>query len=1023
MNNTIQTGIQFGSNKQNIITIDFELVGDLTNNIKIYFFEGNIAKAINNLEKLINKYDSKEYQKVSYNLFLLKANFYIYLQKLDEFEKLLKYIEKEYEDFLDINYQELKLTLLSLQNNKDEFFNITDDILIKKDNLSKEYFEMMYYLNSNIKQAEGIYDSFKEKNSFNILYNGFLIYSKLYEMTQQTEYFNIADDIVQEIKQIKPDLNFFEKLSINGFYGLSKINNFLMGKRDNVDFDINNYKKLIESIIENKEYFDKEYQQKIVNIYLYILLYKNDIERYTETSLQHTDLISSFHYLNYLNLKNEKLDHQVLQEKAKQNDENFIFYISLLFEKIELKDKEKIKEFLLSYDEEFILKNDYLVYIYCKFFKKIPKTIKEYVEKNKYKNLSILLSFINLSKNITDEHSNKLIQFAEKENNIFGLIYDVLIILQKNKRIKELMNLTIKKQETLKNIVFETLKIIYDDRNITYNEFQYFLENIKIQKEYYVVIGNIFVKFEKHKKAFEYFWNVYEENKDNIEVIIALLRLIWNYYNISDEILDKDRQTELFSNLLSKSKQLSLNDIIFLFYYSLYLIKDTNQTIQILNQKLLNLQKNDINEELLSNLTQLYLLQFEAKYRDLFFVENNECLIDEKYTTVYMKQDFQIDNFDTRLIIKKIDKIEYLSLEEQKYKKESFLHVLLSHIIFKENNPNMFALKVNKNRDNPLQELFNFINTIKQNEIELFKKFSDGNDAIGLYSLAKNDYKNYFTLIPYLLNSKWNFNSLELNYLDRPRILTFSSIVFLDELNLLDKVLQQDNIVIQRSLISWLKRYIEEISYNNLALEYNYLENESIKFETYTEKSIEKAKLLKKRLISLLQKLNKCNLIDDHLENLPIKESFSILSNQIGFQEYWAFVYCVNHNYQIISENNIFDFLFEQLNFNKLYLSNSLSLLDNEDYINVVEKLYKQNYKYLVPKYIENYIISLSRKYILKISDKDKILLKIADKYGYLEDIKKYYNHKFKVLYPKRNLPQKTFFDRNIEKIIKVIDG
>ena len=40
MNNTIQTGIQFGSNKQNIITIDFELVGDLTNNIKIYFFEG-----------------------------------------------------------------------------------------------------------------------------------------------------------------------------------------------------------------------------------------------------------------------------------------------------------------------------------------------------------------------------------------------------------------------------------------------------------------------------------------------------------------------------------------------------------------------------------------------------------------------------------------------------------------------------------------------------------------------------------------------------------------------------------------------------------------------------------------------------------------------------------------------------------------------------------------------------------------------------------------------------------------------
>ena len=1002
--------------QNNINVVNIDLL-PFMKNLKKDFFDGNIKK-YDELNEYIEKYNNDK--KNLYSLLILKVHFLLQLFKFNEFEKLLNYLEENYKEFLDIKFDELKLTLLSFKENKSEFEKLVVKFKIEKD-IPEEYFEMMYYLNNDIKQARTIYDSFKEKNSFNILYNGFLIYSKLYEMTQQTEYFEIADNIAKEVKERKGGLNFFEKLSINGFYGLSKINNFLKGKKDNIDFDINNYKKLIEVIIENKEYFDKEYQQKVINIYLYILLYQNNIKKYIEISLKYIDLISNFHYLNYLNLKNKKLNHQVLQEKAKQNNEDFIFYISLLFEKIGQKDKEEIKEFLLSYDEEFILKNDYLVYIYFKFFAKIPITIKKYVKKNKYKNLYILISFLNLSKNNTNEDLNKLIQFAEKENNIFGLIYDVLIILQKNKKIKELINLAIKKQKIFKNIVFETLKIIYDDYNITYNNFQYFLENIKIQKEHYAIIGNIFVKFERYKEAFEYFWNVYEENKDNIEVIIALLRLIWNYYNISDEILDKDKQIEIFSNLLSKSKQLSLNDVVFLFYYSLYLIKDTNQTIYILNQKLLNINENDFNDELFNYITRLYLLQYEVKYKNLFFVEDNKCLVDKEHKTIYIKQDYDFNNFDTKLLIKKIDEIEYLALKEKGYKEESLLHIILPNIIFKEYNPNLIAFKVDTNSNDPLKELFDSIEKDKQNEIELFKKFADGNNVIGLYNLAKYDYKNYFTLIPYLLNSKWNFNSLELNYLNRPKILTFSSIVFLDELNLLDKVLQRNDIVIQKSLINWLKRYIEEIDYNNLPLDYEYLNGENIKFEPYTKETIKKAELFKKRLIRLIQKLNKCNLIDDHLEILPIKESFNILSDQIGFQEYWALVYCINHNYQIISENNIFKFLFGQFNLNELYISNSLSLLNNDDYINIVKRLYKQNYKYIVPKSIEEVLIEISFKRVLSFNQVDKILIKEANKYGFLERIKKYYYYKFEVLYPKNNLSKKTFFDKNIEKIIKII--
>ena len=53
----------------------------------------------------------------------------------------------------------------------------------------------------------------------------------------------------------------------------------------------------------------------------------------------------------------------------------------------------------------------------------------------------------------------------------------------------------------------------------------------------------------------------------------------------------------------------------------------------------------------------------------------------------------------------------------------------------------------------------------------------------------------------------------------------------------------------------------------------------------------------------------------------------------------------------------------------------------------------------------------------------EKELIKIANSYGLLDKMIKYYNDKFKVLYPKRTLPRKTFFDTNIEKIINIISN
>lgn len=84
------------------------------------------------------------------------------------------------------------------------------------------------------------------------------------------------------------------------------------------------------------------------------------------------------------------------------------------------------------------------------------------------------------------------------------------------------------------------------------------------------------------------------------------------------------------------------------------------------------------------------------------------------------------------------------------------------------------------------------INLIKSQSLDtrdLFVRYSKGKE-IGFYPLSQSKYSNYFTLIPYLLDHKeFNFRAGEINYkLPKiKKILTLSSIIFLNNLNLLEK--------------------------------------------------------------------------------------------------------------------------------------------------------------------------------------------------------------------------------------------
>ena len=96
--------------------------------------------------------------------------------------------------------------------------------------------------------------------------------------------------------------------------------------------------------------------------------------------------------------------------------------------------------------------------------------------------------------------------------------------------------------------------------------------------------------------------------------------------------------------------------------------------------------------------------------------------------------------------------------------------------------------------------------------------------------------------------------------------------------------------------------------------------------------------------------------------------------------------------------------------------------LKYEKHRSLIIDLHRKNYKYVLSvNYEKNLIAFIERDDVSNFKNEEKELIKIANGYGFLENIKKYYDHKFKVLFPKTVLPVKTFLDENIEKLLNII--
>jgi len=975
---TVGTGI--GTIDTNDGTINFNTIVQhtkLDTSVKRFekdFNDGNIKQAMDDLSSLFEEY--KANPAIKYQLLVKKSSFLFSLRKYDEGISLIENIEKHYKDFLDIGYEEVKLIVLSLKKEEKEFFELTDKIIFESiKDLKRVKFELMYYLNINdTEKAKTIFgnltDEEKKSKDFSIM--GGHIYSSFNDYENADLFYKIA---------LSQDISFLDKSVIVGFYGTDIINKHMYGLKldDTYDQTLIEYKQIVETILDQKEFFNNEYIENLENNYLFILTLLDEKEKYIKfySQVAGTESIFIYHYFNWCNLTQTPIDHQLVQEKIIQNESELLLYYCSLLE-LGNDESKKIISFLEG-NEKYIFGNQYifLFYIRAKVFfdEPINKEFKDFLVSNKYENIEYLLAYLSIIKqsSYSTEDIKKLIKFANNESQIIKRIFESLDLLMNSGYRREYIDLALIQQKKFPNVIVKTLELCHKDKNLHITDFEYFIKNINSNEAPIIgAIADIYANFNAYDKSFENFYMVYKEGNQDKEILLKMIEVAFRYFQKTNEILEEKKEKEIFDILIANKDELGFRDLIFLFQYSLVVLKDTRQILPTLNTKLLNADIENLEKEIKIELSSLYTqttIGMIANYEQLFIYNDNICYVEDGKT--YLK-------------------------------------------------------KVSLDGENPLSEFFTFMDKISQQEKDLFQRYSQ-EEFYGLYPLAKHNYANYFTLVPYLLEHQdYSLNSLKPSFMiDKKKILTLSSIIFLNHLDYLDEVLKMENIVIQQTTINWLQKYIENYAPVNRPTNFSYMDQEKPKFIPYTEEEEKEAIKFKDELIELTKKLVEYEIIDDTNENLPIADAYKMLAREMGEQEYHALAYCINHDYQIISENNIFEMLFDTFGYNKPFISNSFALLTNilkeEEIYALQEKLFALDYKYIssCPDR-ERMLRGLKYDGFKNILNGHLLLtFRIWYRYGCMDDLIKEYIHEYKVLYPKTILPEKDIFSDNMEYLLK----
>lgn len=1036
MTNNSNSFLQIGNIVQkNTIIINVKVDSSIKR-IKKDFDEGKFNQAVSFLDALL--IENEHNNAVKYQLLIVNASFMMQFRQMDSFQEYLELIEKEYSEFIDIKYKELKLTLMAFLG-EEEFFTSSKQLRLETpESKPQSHFDIIFYLNSrDINRAKEIFDSAinDEKYRDQLLLIGGHIYSNLYQYDDtDNSNFKIADKYYTEALE-RNNLNFLEKMQIQSFYATHMINDTIRQKISIVKETstvMSEYKQSLAVVFENKQFFATNYIRSLYDNYSFTLLSLDLVDEYISFYECNSSDMTMKDYMQYCDVAKIDYNHNKIQSFIKKNYilADLLAYASIILNYKNEHNKD-IVDFLESNDI-YLGKHSFVVFCFVKgkilLEALIDKKFIKQLNGKKNDDIDSLLAYIvyktYLNQNISEDEIARLLAFSVDENRSEARLIEVLSLLQKIGKIKECLELALSKQDVFNNIIFEVLRICEDDKNLLFMDFEYLVSNIKDKENLNGVLGNIYLKYNKLDVAFDYHFVEFENSK-TIELMLHLLHVGLIFYHRFGVKYEEKKQVKIYNLVISKIDDLNILNLIFLLRYSVDIINDTKQVIPRLNYKLLSSDINGLFDEEKMQLSgmNLYLTsQFNINNGrdDVLHYDGNLCL--HKNQSFFVKENFSVlKENQENYAIKCIDENIYeLNKYNDDYKELSLFHIITGSFIGHVHNPHVQVMLFDNSKDDPFSEIFKMLKVQGQGTKDMFQRYSSG-ASLGFYKMAGKEYEKYFALIPTLVEDKSiNFISNKINIMPKSRykILTLSSIVFLEHINKLDDILKREDIFIQRTLFNWLQSYISTLDSTNEMFSMssdgtNYFKQLSNK------KDIEK---VKKYLVTIASKiLSTYRIIEDHLEILPIKGAYEMIAEQFGPQEYQALAYCVKHNYQIITEDNLFDTLFKSFRYTPSFISNALSLLfdslNHQELRGLQIDLHAKGYKYVLSEsYVHQLIQYMIRHDIDQLHEEEIILIKIADEYGLLDKMKLYYKNKFDVVHPKVIRERKTFFDFNIEK-------
>lgn len=1034
MKNFLNSIFNFGDISQNNTVIINTAINTQINQIKRTFSEGKISIAFNDI--YLAKEEHTSNQKAIYFFIMLETQFYFTLRNFDKIHENLKYIEKNFINYLEVNFYEVKASIAALNGDKKKF---TDIILkIQKEfntnGTSEEYFDIIFLLNSRkIDEAKSIYEDFisrtQEKDK-RIEFIGGMIYSNLYSLTMNEEFFNKSEQIFNNyLAEYKTDI--FEKLEIYksfSYYIVNKI--FTNNHIENYEIKIKQTKDILNLVIDDISYFGRDLQNTIKNHYLHCLWILNEkksfIKQYKE--IENAD-IDSINFIAYnLYLPTTEVDYSKIEERILVDKNVLIPYL----DNITKTNPQRLLSFIAE-NEEY-LQDEIVLNIYIETQISENHNVDLYseqlVEKNKNNSVISFLTYTYVRQmkdgHVDDELLNELLNYFNDDIAHDILILKAMNLLSKNGRPKDFIELSSKYKDRNSLIIKDTLELILEDKNVYLIDFEKYLKEID-KTEYSIIIGNIYMKFSIFTKAYAYYkiaWDNYEfddKSKINFACIILQNCSIQNFFKTHGSVINQTQDKVYLSFLESHLDTLSIEECFVVSYYMIVIDKSYNIGFRYINTKLLVNNINDLTPQEKNMMSSLYFYTLTNTNPENLLVESNITLKKEQQSYLPISLVENCHKSHNFILLSKL-KFDLLS-EENNIEKLSIFHHICSKFIYSIENKNI--IKIESTPEDPIGNLKEFIIQQANTTQDILLRYSEGSN-ISFYQMTGR-YESYFELIPMLYESDTiNFNTGNSNITleDTKKILTLSSIIFIDYMKKLDVILERSDIFIQQTTVDFLLGFINSLHGKTEIFTVN--SNGKDLFKNIADEN--DIKQNKDYLIYLATKITQYErIIDDREVVLAIADSEKMLAPHIGYQEYRAIAYSALHNYQIITEDRIIKTMFEELGYNTNMVSNSVFLLvddirtDKDLIVAFYEKLHSKKYAHILnenttkemfKKLIFKEPIYLAKGYTGKLL---QCVVSIAYSYGWMDGFENYYKNNYEFKVGMSSVPEKDFIAKNIE--------